>query len=141
MAAPIKSDVTTVAPSRFVGGVTWYWPITGPLLRRFRHNDPIPGIAIGAKAGTMVHAAASGVVVYSGNGLVGYGQLIIIKHNDNLLSAYGRNGRRLVQEGQRVEAGQIIAVMGSTDPSNNALEFQIRKNGHPVNPLHYLPQH
>jgi len=86
-----------------------------------------------------VRAAADGVVVYSGNGLVGYGELVIIKHNDSFLSAYGHNRKRLVTEGQHVKAGQQIAEMGSTGASRDELEFQIRKDGNPVDPLDYLP--
>ncbi len=86
-----------------------------------------------------MRAAADGVVVYSGNGLVGYGELIIVKHSDSLLSAYGHNRKRLVKEGQHVSAGQPIAEMGATGASRNGLEFQIRKDGSPVDPLAYLP--
>ena len=78
-------------------------------------------------------------MVYSGNGLVGYGELVIIKHNDSFLSAYGHNRKRLVKEGQRVSVGQEIAEMGSTGTTRNELEFQIRKDGNPVDPLGYLP--
>jgi len=86
-----------------------------------------------------VRAAADGEVVYSGNGLIGYGELIIVKHNANFLSAYGHNRKRLVKEGERVKAGQEIAEMGSTSASRDELHFEIRKNGKPVNPLEYLP--
>ena len=109
------------------------------MVSRFQSGDAIPGIEIGGKQGDPVRAAADGVVVYSGNGLVGYGELVIIKHNDSFLSAYGHNSKRLVKEGQRVSAGQQIAEMGSTGASRNELEFQIRKDGNPVDPLGYLP--
>jgi lipoprotein NlpD len=122
-----------------VSGVNWHWPAEGSLIKRFRSGDAIPGIAIGGKAGDAVRAAADGVVVYSGNGLVGYGELVIIKHNDSFLSAYGHNSKRLVKEGQRVTAGQQIAEMGSTGASRDELEFQVRKDGNPVDPLGYLP--
>jgi lipoprotein NlpD len=125
--------------SRSVGGVAWHWPVSGTLLKRFQRSDAIPGIEIGGKAGEAVRATADGVVVYSGNGLVGYGELVIIKHNDSFLSAYGHNRKRLVTEGQRVKAGQQIAEMGSTGASRDELEFQIRKDGNPVDPLDYLP--
>jgi lipoprotein NlpD len=78
--------------------------------------------------------------VYSGNGLIGYGELIIIKHNDTYLSAYGHNSRRLVKEGQHVEAGQEIALMGASGAPRVELHFEIRKDGKPVDPLDYLPQ-
>lgn len=119
--------------------MNWRWPAAGSLISRFRSGDAIPGIEIAGKQGDPVLAAADGVVVYSGNGLVGYGELVIIKHNDSFLSAYGHNSKRLVKEGQRVSAGQQIAEMGSTGASRNELEFQIRKDGNPVDPLGYLP--
>jgi len=97
------------------------------------------GVDIAGKAGDPVTAAAEGNVVYSGNGLVGYGELIIIKHNDTFLSAYGHNRKRLVEEGQHVTAGQQIAEMGSSSASRDMLHFEIRKNGKPINPLDYLP--
>jgi lipoprotein NlpD len=125
--------------SRAVSGVNWRWPADGSLLSRFQSGDAIPGIEIAGKPGDPVRAAADGVVVYSGNGLVGYGELVIIKHNESFLSAYGHNRKRLVKEGQRVSAGQQIAEMGSTGSTRNELEFQIRKDGNPVDPLGYLP--
>jgi lipoprotein NlpD len=125
--------------TRAVSGVNWRWPADGALISRFQGGDAIPGIEIGGKPGDPVRAAADGVVVYSGNGLVGYGELVIIKHNESFLSAYGHNRKRLVKEGQRVGAGQQIAEMGSTGATRNELEFQIRKDGNPVDPLGYLP--
>jgi lipoprotein NlpD len=125
--------------TRSNGGVNWRWPADGTLIKRFQSGDAIPGIEIGGKSGDPVRAAADGVVVYSGNGLVGYGELVIVKHNDSYLSAYGHNSKRLVKEGQRVTAGQPIAEMGSTGASRDELQFQIRKDGNPVDPLGYLP--
>ena len=124
---------------RVASGVSWRWPVDGTLISRFNSGDAIPGIEIAGQSGDPVRAAADGVVVYSGNGLVGYGELVIIKHNDSFLSAYGHNRKRLVKEGQRVTAGQQIAEMGSTGATRNELEFQIRKDGNPVDPLSYLP--
>ncbi|TAL90791.1 MAG: LysM peptidoglycan-binding domain-containing protein [Rhodanobacter sp.] len=124
---------------RVAGGVNWRWPVNGSLISRFNRGDAIPGIEIAGQPGEPVRAAAAGVVVYSGNGLVGYGELVIIKHNDSFLSAYGHNRKRLVKEGQQVTAGQPIAEMGSTGATRNELEFQIRKDGNPVDPLSYLP--
>jgi lipoprotein NlpD len=138
---PAPAQVVSTGPSRAVSGVTWRWPAQGILIKRFQPGDAIPGIEIGGNAGDAVHAAADGVVVYSGNGLVGYGELVIIKHSDSFLSAYGHNSKRLVKEGQRVTAGQQIAEMGSTGATRNELEFQIRKDGNPVDPLGYLPPH
>ena len=133
---------TPAAPrgaSRSAGGVAWRWPAEGSLIKRFRSGDAIPGIELAGKSGDAVRAAADGVVVYSGNGLVGYGELVIVKHNDSFLSAYGHNRTRLVKEGQRVVAGQQIAEMGSTGASREELQFQIRRDGNPVDPLDYLP--
>lgn len=138
---PPPMPAAAVAPgaSRVISGVKWRWPAQGSLIKRFQSGDAIPGIEIAGNAGDPVRAAADGVVVYSGNGLVGYGELVIIKHSDTFLSAYGHNRKRLVKEGQRVTAGQPIAEMGSTGASRNELEFQIRKDGNPVDPLDYLP--
>ena len=149
--APTQSPATqppppppaAVAPSpggtRSQGGVVWRWPADGQLGKRFQSGDAIPGIEVLGKGGDPIRAAADGVVVYSGNGLVGYGELIIIKHSDSFLSAYGHNRKRLVKEGQKVTAGQQIAEMGATGASRDELQFQIRKDGNPVDPLGYLP--
>jgi lipoprotein NlpD len=131
--------VAASGSTRSAGGVKWRWPASGQIIGRFQANAAIPGIDIGGKAGDPVVAAADGTVVYSGNGLVGYGELIIIKHNDSFLSAYGHNRKRLVTEGQQVKAGQQIAEMGSSGSSRDELQFQIRKDGNPVDPLEYLP--
>lgn len=143
VAVPEASDNESqpIAPgaTRSVGGVQWRWPADGKLLGRFNAGDAIPGINIGGQVGDPVRAAADGVVVYSGNGLVGYGELVIIKHNDDYLSAYGHNSKRLVKEGEHVKAGQVIAKMGSTGAPRNELEFQVRYKGKPVDPLSYLP--
>jgi lipoprotein NlpD len=136
---PAKVPVAAAGPSRTASGVTWRWPAQGSLIKRFQSGDSIPGVEIAGNTGDSVRAAADGVVVYSGNGLVGYGELVIIKHNDSFLSAYGHNSKRLVKEGQRVSAGQQIAEMGSSGATRSELEFQIRKDGNPVDPLGYLP--
>jgi lipoprotein NlpD len=118
----------------------WVWPTTGPLLRGYMPEaNGKKGIDIGGKAGQPIVSAADGKVVYSGSGLVGYGRLIIIKHNDSLLSAYGHNSELLVAEGDYVKAGQVIAKMGSSGTSSTRLYFEIRQDGKPVNPLRYLP--
>ena len=122
------------------GGVTWRWPADGKVVGTYVAGDQTKqGLDIAGSAGDAVRAAADGEVVYSGNGLIGYGELIIVKHNANFLSAYGHNRKRLVSEGERVKAGQEIAEMGSTSASRDELHFEIRKNGKPVNPLDYLP--
>ena len=92
-----------------------------------------------ASAGQPVQAAGDGVVVYSGAGLVGYGELVIIKHSDEWLSAYAHNRKRLVAEGARVKAGDTIAEMGRTGAIRDMLHFEIRRNGKPVDPLDWLP--
>lgn len=122
------------------GGLVWRWPGKGPLIGSFVAGDQTrQGIDIGGTAGDPVLAAADGEVVYSGNGLLGYGELIIVKHNASFLSAYGHNRKRLVQEGDRIKSGQQIAEMGSSASARDELHFEIRKNGKPVNPLDYLP--
>jgi Membrane proteins related to metalloendopeptidases len=138
-AVPPPAPAVATGGSRAAGGVSWHWPADGQIIKRFTPGDAVPGIEIAGKAGDPVRAAADGVVVYSGNGLVGYGELVIIKHSDSLLSAYGHNSKRLVKEGQRVSAGQQIAEMGSSGASRVELGFQIRKDGNPVDPLNYLP--
>ena len=94
---------------------------------------------INGRAGQAINAAASGHVVYAGSGLIGYGQLIILKHNDTYLSAYGYNASLLVKEGQTIKKGQRIATMGEGPEHRARLHFEIRRNGKPVNPRQYLP--
>lgn len=119
----------------------WRWPTAGPVARAFTAHGPgRGGIEIRGRLGQPVYAAAAGRVVYSGSGLPGYGQLIIIKHNDNYLSAYGYNRRLLVGEGQRVRAGQAIAEMGAVGRQGPMLYFEIRRDGRPIDPLRLLPR-
>ena len=98
------------------------------------------GIDIAGQLGQPVKAAANGSVVYAGRGLLGYGDMIIIKHNETYLSAYAHNSRLLVKEGDQVKAGQTIAEMGSTGSDRVKLHFEIRRRGQPVDPLGYLPK-
>jgi lipoprotein NlpD len=116
----------------------WMWPTNGKLLSAFSKNSK--GVKISGQAGQPIVASAAGVVVYSGNGLRGYGNLIIIKHDDTYLSAYAHNNKLLVKEGEAVVKGQKIAEMGNTDSDTIQLHFEIRKNSKPVDPLEYLPQ-
>ncbi len=119
----------------------WAWPANGPLIGRFSSNGSLnKGIDIGGELGQPVLAASAGSVVYAGSGLRGYGELVIIKHSDTYVSAYGHNRRLLVREGQQVKAGQIIAEMGSTGTDRVKLHFEIRRQGKPVDPLQYLPR-
>ncbi|MBS0516673.1 MAG: peptidoglycan DD-metalloendopeptidase family protein [Proteobacteria bacterium] len=135
---PAKPVVESAASN--VGGVVWRWPSGGKMVGGYVAGDQTrQGVDIAGAAGDPVLAAADGEVVYSGNGLLGYGELIIVKHNASFLSAYGHNRRRLVAEGEKVRAGQQIAEMGSSSASRDELHFEIRKNGKPVNPLDYLP--
>ena len=137
--APV-SKAAAPTPQLSAGGVTWRWPSDGKVIGTYVDGDQTrQGLDIAGKAGDPVLAAADGEVVYSGNGLIGYGELIIVKHNASFLSAYGHNRKRLVKEGQHVAAGQQIAEMGATASSRDELHFEIRKNGKPVNPLDYLP--
>ena len=118
--------------------VTWSWPTEGSIVRT---DSPIAnnGIDIAGKRGQQINASAPGEVVYSDSGLLGYGRLIIIKHNDTFLSAYAHNSELLVKEGDRVMGGQNIALMGETTDGKAVLHFEIRKNGQPIDPLKYLP--
>jgi len=128
------------APQLNAGGVSWRWPAEGTVIGTYVAGDQTrQGIDIAGKEGDPVTATADGEVVYSGNGLLGYGELIIIKHNSTFLSAYGHNRKRLVQEGERVKGGQRIAEMGASAAARDELHFEIRKSGKPVNPLDYLP--
>jgi lipoprotein NlpD len=134
---PAKSTPTT----RPDAPIPWQWPASGPILRTFDGDTSgKKGISIGGTHGNQVRAAAAGRVVYAGSGLVGYGRLIILKHNDTYLSAYGHNRDLLVQEGAEVRAGQVIASMGSSGTNRIQLHFEIRRNGKPVDPLRYLPR-
>lgn len=117
----------------------WQWPIKGKILKNFTQSGS-KGIDIYGKLGQKVKATESGKVVYSGSGLKGYGKLLIIKHNYLYLSAYANNSRLLVKEGQAVKKGQIIAEVGRVSSKQTSLHFEIRKNGKPVNPLHFLPK-
>ena len=141
---PVRPTVSTpppvVAPPA-KSPIAWTWPAAGDLLSRYVSGEPTKqGIDIGGSGGAPVRAAGDGVVVYSGAGLVGYGELIIVKHNDSWLSAYGHNRARLVNEGQLVKGGQQIAEMGRTGAARDMLHFEIRYNGKPVDPLTYLPK-
>lgn len=120
---------------------SWQWPTQGTMVGRFAPNGSLnKGIDIAGDLGQPVFAASDGLVVYAGSGLRGYGELLIIKHDDVYVSAYGHNRRLLVREGQQVKAGQTIAEMGSTGTDRVKLHFEIRRQGKPVDPLQYLPR-
>ncbi len=138
---PVIEVPTTPTATTNVGGIQWRWPTQGELIQRFSTSDLTrQGIGIGGRAGQAVVAAADGEVVYSGSGLRGYGELIIVKHSPEYLSAYAHNRKRLVNEGQRVRAGQPIAELGRTGADRDKLHFEIRRGGKPVDPLGYLPR-
>ncbi len=121
--------------------IQWRWPADGQVMQTFSKNDlGRKGIDIGGRSGEPVLAAAAGSVVYAGSGLLNYGKLIIIKHNDNYLSAYAYNRDLLVREGDSVAGGQHIADMGRRGNGDTLLHFEIRYDGKPINPLKYLPQ-
>jgi len=118
----------------------WQWPSGGNIVVEFgKRPGSGTGVLIAGRQGDPVRAAASGRIVYSGSGLTGYGELIIVKHNDTYLSAYGHNASLLVKEGQTVKKGQRIATMGEGPGQKPRLHFEIRRNGEPVNPRQYLP--
>jgi lipoprotein NlpD len=118
---------------------TWQWPTAGTVVKAFG-NGNAKGVDIAGALGQQVLAAAPGKVVYSGSALKGYGELIIIKHDDLYLSAYGYNRRRLVDEGTLVAAGQPIAELGLGPEQKPVLHFEVREKGKPVNPLKLLPE-
>lgn len=117
----------------------WAWPTEGTLLRGYNLALGSKGIDIAGTLGQPVTASAAGKVVYSGSALKGYGELVIVKHDDSYLSAYGYNQRRLVKEGDEVRAGQTIAELGLGPEQKPALHFEIREHGKPVDPLKFLP--
>ena len=121
-------------------GIAWEWPLSGPLLQGFQASDRTrQGIRIGGRAGEQVRASADGWVVYSGGGLKGYGNLIIIKHNDRYLSAYGFNRSLFVKEGDPVTRGQAVAEVGQGAEGTHLLHFEVRRDGTAVDPIAYLP--
>lgn len=117
----------------------WVWPAKGKVVIGFSETANLKGIDIAGAAGEPVIASAAGKVVYVGNGLRGYGKLVIVKHNKTWLSAYAHNREILVKEGQQVTRGQKIAEMGNTDADVVKLHFEIRRLGKPVDPARYLP--
>ena len=119
---------------------SWRWPLKGGVINRFSLVQPVnKGIDIAGDLSNTVTAAADGVVVYAGGNLRGYGELVIVKHNNSFLSAYGNNEKMLVKEGEKVKAGKAIARVGKTAANDQMLHFEIRRDGKPVDPLKYLP--
>jgi len=139
-AAPRDAPPPRVEPARpaeSVARLDWRWPTSGAVVKTF--GDGSKGVDLGGTLGQPVVAAAPGKVVYSGGALKGYGELIIIKHDDVHLSAYGYNRRRLVAEGAMVVAGQPIAELGLGPEQKPTLHFEIRRRGKPVDPKQFLP--
>lgn len=141
-----SSNKTTTAtrkkstrPVQATTRIAWQWPTRGKIVKL---NTPTSkkGVDIQGAVGQKVAAAADGDVVYSGSGLLGYGKLIIIKHNENYLSAYAHNEKIYAREGDRVKGGQQIATMGLAGNNRPLLHFEIRKDGSPVDPLRHLPK-
>lgn len=119
----------------------WEWPVEGEIVNTFSGSDPgKKGLDIAGRMGQAVKAAADGKVVYSGNGLRGYGNLIIIKHNTTYFSAYAYNSKLHVQENDSVKSGEHIADMGNNGTGPAMLHFEIRRNGTPQDPVKYLPK-
>lgn len=139
-APPATTPMVATGSTRLAQGINWRWPATGQVISRYVAGDQTrQGVGIAGSSGQAVVAAADGEVVYSGSGLIGYGELIIVRHSDEFLSAYGHNRKRLVSEGQRVKAGQQVAEMGRTGASRDMLHFEVRKNGKPLDPMGFLP--
>lgn len=137
----VKSTTASQMSAAPASSIKWQWPTTGRVVQGFSNSEGgNKGIDIAGQKGQDVRAAAAGKVVYAGNALEGYGNLIIIKHEDSFLSAYAHNDRILVDEQDNVKAGQKIATMGSTGTSSNKLHFEIRHEGKSIDPTRYLPR-
>ena len=142
-ATPVDAQptITQTAPPPVNSSIAWKWPTNGKIIQGFSNSDGgNKGIDISGSKGQAVYAAAGGRVVYAGNALRGYGNLIIIKHNDDFLSAYAHNDSISVKDQQDVRAGDQIAQMGSTGTNSVKLHFEIRYKGKSVDPVHYLPR-
>lgn len=134
-AAPAKK---TYVP---VKNVDWQWPTQGEIIGKFGESESVTGgIDIAGQKGQPVKAAGPGIVVYAGSGVRGYGNLIILKHNDRYLSAYAHNDTLRVSENDVIDAGQVIATLGATDAERAQLHFEIREDGQPKDPLKFLPK-
>ena len=133
-----ESSKTTTPTVSVPVELPWAWPSSGRVIEVFKEGKN-KGIDMAAKEGDLVLASADGKIVYAGNSLRGYGNLIIIKHNPTFLSAYAHNKTLLVKEGELVKRAQKIAEAGSTDADKVKVHFEIRKQGQPVDPLKYLP--
>ncbi len=142
---PLGKTSTSAGSNPVHGGngaqpIKWQWPVHGRLLQSFSNTDQFKkGIKVAGTEGQEIYTAAPGKVVYTGNALLGYGNLVIVKHDTEFLSAYGHVRKLLVREGDYIRAGQQIAEMGSSGTNRNMLHFEIRRGGQPVDPLQFLP--
>ncbi len=144
--APAPSPAVTAAPPAAASAaasaddekLSWMWPSDGRVIATFDEGKN-KGVDIAGKAGQQVVAAGAGKVMYAGSGIRGYGNLVIVKHSNSLLSAYAHNRTIVVKEGQSVTKGQMIAEMGDSDADSVKLHFEIRQQGKPVDPSRFLP--
>ena len=144
----VGKSVTKNKKHKKFKNIKWAWPYVGPILAKYsiskkrKRNQELPnkGLDIAGSIGAPIFAAATGEVVYAGGGLLGYGNLVIINHNEEYLSAYAHNKRILVKEGQKIRIGDKISEMGVSDKKQAMLHFEIRRNGLPVDPMKYLPE-
>ncbi len=139
-AAPAAAGPATPAPGAHAaaGGLSWSWPAQGRIVQAY-NGSTSKGLDIAGQAGEPVRAAAAGKVVYAGNELRGFGNLVIVKHNAEYISVYAHNQKLLVHEGEQVRRGQTLALMGSTDASRVELHFEVRLRGKPIDPTQVLP--
>lgn len=135
--ASTNTTVASVAPN---SSLRWIKPTNGPVIQGFNLANNVKGIRYGGNQGDPIYAAADGQVVYAADGLKEYGNLVLVKHIDGYISAYAHNSKMLVKSGDNITAGQKIAEMGSTGASQVMLEFQIRLDGKPINPINLLPK-
>jgi len=137
---PRKTPKPIETPQVTDSSIAWRWPYEGEVVGRFSLSGKVnKGIDIRGKSGDEVRSSADGIVVYAGGGLRGYGKLVIVKHNDRYLSAYGHNQTILVKEGDKVRAGQVVARIGGPGGNEDLLHFEIRRDGKPRDPMAYLP--
>ena len=139
-ATSVPSTNTTVASVAPNSSLRWIKPTSGPVIQGFNLANNVKGIRYGGNQGDPIYAAADGQVVYAADGLKEYGNLVLIKHIDGYISAYAHNSKMFVKSGDNITAGQKIAEMGSTGASQVMLEFQIRLDGKPINPINLLPK-
>ncbi|UOF93998.1 MAG: peptidoglycan DD-metalloendopeptidase family protein [Bordetella sp.] len=136
--SPIMKNIDPIREIRNVDSINWSWPIScGKIIQYFNENNK--GIDISSSIGNSVISAADGTVVYSGNGVRGLGNLIIISHKNSFITAYAHNSILYVKNGQEIKRGAQIAEIGQSDTNSPRLHFEIRKQGQPVNPINYLP--